>query len=78
MTRGVRVNCVAPGGIETPLQNEFAKFPEGVNWKEFRRFMSPLGNSAPEEIASTIAYVASDEARYMVGAIVSVDGGITI
>jgi NAD(P)-dependent dehydrogenase (short-subunit alcohol dehydrogenase family) len=78
MTRGVRVNCVAPGGIDTPLQNEFAKFPEGVNWKEFRRFMSPLGNSTPDEIASTVAYVASDDARYIVGAIISVDGGITI
>jgi NAD(P)-dependent dehydrogenase (short-subunit alcohol dehydrogenase family) len=78
ITRGVRVNCVAPGGIDTPLQASFAQFPEGVNWKEFRKFMSPLGNSTPEEIASTIAYLASDEARYVVGAIVSVDGGLTI
>ena len=78
ITRGVRVNCVAPGGIDTPLQASFAQFPEGVNWKEFRKFMSPLGNSTPEEIASTIAYLASDEARYIVGAIVSVDGGLTI
>jgi NAD(P)-dependent dehydrogenase (short-subunit alcohol dehydrogenase family) len=74
----VRVNCVAPGGIDTPLQNSFAQFPEGVEWKAFRRFMSPLGNSTPDEIASTIAYIASDDARYIVGAIVSVDGGITI
>jgi NAD(P)-dependent dehydrogenase (short-subunit alcohol dehydrogenase family) len=78
ITRGVRVNCVAPGGIDTPLQASFAQFPEGVNWKEFRKFMSPLGNSTPEEIASTVAYLASDEARYIVGAIVSVDGGLTI
>jgi NAD(P)-dependent dehydrogenase (short-subunit alcohol dehydrogenase family) len=78
ITRDVRVNCVAPGGIDTPLQESFAQFPEGVNWKEFRKFMSPLGNSTPEEIASTIAYLASDEARYVVGAIVAVDGGLTI
>jgi NAD(P)-dependent dehydrogenase (short-subunit alcohol dehydrogenase family) len=76
--RDVRVNCVAPGGIDTPLQNVFAQLPEGVDWKAFRKFMSPLGNSTPEEIASTIAYIASDEARYIVGAVVSVDGGITI
>jgi NAD(P)-dependent dehydrogenase (short-subunit alcohol dehydrogenase family) len=78
LARNVRVNCVAPGGIDTPLQESFAQFPEGVNWKEFRKFMSPLGNSTPEEIASTIAYIASDEARYIVGAVVSVDGGLTI
>jgi NAD(P)-dependent dehydrogenase (short-subunit alcohol dehydrogenase family) len=78
LTRNVRVNCVAPGGIDTPLQNSFAQFPEGVEWKVFRRFMSPLGNSTPEEIAATIAYVASDDARYIVGAVISVDGGITI
>jgi NAD(P)-dependent dehydrogenase (short-subunit alcohol dehydrogenase family) len=78
LTRNVRVNCVAPGGIDTPLQAAFAQFPEGVEWKVFRRFMSPLGNSTPEEIASTIAYVASDDARYIVGAVISVDGGITI
>jgi NAD(P)-dependent dehydrogenase (short-subunit alcohol dehydrogenase family) len=78
LTRNIRVNCVAPGGIDTPLQAAFAQFPEGVDWKVFRKFMSPLGNSTPDEIAATVAYIASDEARYMVGAIVSVDGGITI
>jgi len=78
LTRNVRVVCVAPGGIDTPLQESFAQFPEGVHWKEFRKFMSPIGNSTPEEIASTIAYLASDEARYVVGAIVAVDGGLTI
>jgi NAD(P)-dependent dehydrogenase (short-subunit alcohol dehydrogenase family) len=78
LQRNIRVNCVAPGGIDTPLQAAFAQFPEGVDWKVFRKFMSPLGNSTPDEIAATVAYIASDEARYMVGAIVSVDGGITI
>ena len=52
LKRKVRVNCIAPGGIETPLQNAFMKMPEGVDWKEFRKVMSPLGNSQPEEIAN--------------------------
>ena len=76
--RGVRVNAIAPGGIETPLQNEFTKMPEGVSWKEFRKVMSPLGNSQPEEIANIAIFVASDACRYMTGSIISVDGGLTI
>jgi NAD(P)-dependent dehydrogenase (short-subunit alcohol dehydrogenase family) len=76
--RGVRVNAIAPGGIETPLQNEFAQMPEGVSWKEFRKVMSPLGNSQPEEIANIALFVASDACRYMTGSIISVDGGLTI
>ena len=40
--------------------------------------MTPLGNAQPEEIAALVAFVASDEARYMTGSIVSIDGGLTI
>jgi NAD(P)-dependent dehydrogenase (short-subunit alcohol dehydrogenase family) len=78
LKRGVRVNCVAPGGMDTPLQEKFMEFPEGVDWKAFRKVMTPLGNSTPEEIAKVVAFVASDDCRYMTGSIVSVDGGLTI
>jgi len=40
--------------------------------------MTPLGNSQPEEIANIALFVASDACRYMTGAIVSVDGGLTV
>jgi NAD(P)-dependent dehydrogenase (short-subunit alcohol dehydrogenase family) len=76
--RKIRVNCVAPGGIETPLQGAFMEFPEGVDWKAMRKVMSPLGNSQPEEIANVVAFIASDDCRYMTGSIVSIDGGITV
>ena len=78
LKRGVRANCVAPGGIETPLQAAFMDFPEGVDWKAMRKVMSPLGNSQPEEIANVVAFIASDECRYMTGSVVSIDGGITV
>ncbi len=78
LKRGVRVNCVAPGGMETPLQEAFMEMPEGVNWKDFRKVMTPLGNSTPEEIAKVVAFIASDDCRYMTGSIVSVDGGLTV
>jgi NAD(P)-dependent dehydrogenase (short-subunit alcohol dehydrogenase family) len=77
LKRKVRVNCVAPGGIETPLQNAFMEMPEGVTYKDLRAIMTPLGNSSPEEIANIVAFVASDECRYMTAAVVSVDGGLT-
>jgi NAD(P)-dependent dehydrogenase (short-subunit alcohol dehydrogenase family) len=77
MRRKVRVNCVAPGGIETPLQNAFMELPEGANLKDLRAIMTPMGNSTPEEIANIVAFVASDDCRYMTASVVSVDGGLT-
>ena len=74
--RGVRVNAVAPGGMNTPMIAGFT-MPEGVNLKEFARVTSPLGYAEPEEVAGVIAYIASNDARYMTGSIVSFDGGIT-
>jgi NAD(P)-dependent dehydrogenase (short-subunit alcohol dehydrogenase family) len=64
--------------METPLQEAFMQFPEGVDWKVMRKVMSPLGNSTADEIANVVAFVASDDCRYMTGSIVSIDGGITV
>ena len=76
--RGVRANCVAPGGIKTPLQKSFFQLPEGADPEVFRKLMTPLGHSLPEEVAALVTFVASDEGRYMSGAIVPMDGGLTI
>jgi len=76
--RGVRVNCVAPGGIVTPLQNVFAEVPPGLEWKKLAKIRTPLGSAQPEEVAALIAFIASSEGRYMTGAIVSIDGGLTM
>jgi NAD(P)-dependent dehydrogenase (short-subunit alcohol dehydrogenase family) len=76
--RGVRANCVAPGGIKTPLQKAFFQLPEGADAEMLRKLMTPLGQSLPEEVAALVAFIASDEGRYMSGAIVSMDGGLTI
>ncbi|MCU1459296.1 MAG: dehydrogenase, short-chain alcohol dehydrogenase like [Actinomycetia bacterium] len=75
--KGIRVVCVAPGSMDTPLQSQFT-FPEGVNPKAFAKVMSPVGSNPPENVAGVVAFVASDEGSYMHGAIVSVDGGLTI
>jgi NAD(P)-dependent dehydrogenase (short-subunit alcohol dehydrogenase family) len=74
--RGVRVNAIAPGGMNTQMISTFG-FPEGASVEDFASVISPLGYAEPEEQAGLIAFVASDEGRYMVGQIVSMDGGIT-
>ncbi|MBM3673939.1 MAG: SDR family oxidoreductase [Actinobacteria bacterium] len=73
--QGVRVNAVAPGGMRTPLTKGF-RLPEDADLDLLRPVMSKLGVSEPEEVAACVAYVASDDARYMVGSIVSIDGGL--
>lgn len=73
--RGVRVNAVAPGGMNTPMIQTFT-FPEGASMRDFANITSPLGYAEPEDVANAVLFVASDEARFMTGSIVSVDGGI--
>ena len=74
--KGVRVNGVAPGGVDTPLVWNFG-LPDGANPKQLDRLMTPMGFCTPAEIAGAICYMASDEAAYASGAILSVDGGLT-
>jgi NAD(P)-dependent dehydrogenase (short-subunit alcohol dehydrogenase family) len=76
MGRGVRVNGVAPGGVDTPIIWNFMP-PDGADGKLMDRIMTPMGFCAPAEIAGAIAFLASDEAAYATGAILSIDGGVT-
>ena len=77
LSRGVRVNVVAPGGVDTPLIGTF-ELPEGADVKELTKIMTPMGFSTPAEIAASVAFIASDESSYTTGAVLSVDGGLTI
>jgi NAD(P)-dependent dehydrogenase (short-subunit alcohol dehydrogenase family) len=77
LSRRVRVNVVAPGGVDTPLIGAF-ELPEGADPKELTRIMTPMGFSTPAEIAASVAFIASDESSYTTGAVLSVDGGLTI
>ena len=72
--KGVRVNAVAPGFIQTPI---LASMPEEVlKGMEARVPLKRLGK--PEEIANVYAFLASDEASYVNGAVIEVCGGMTI
>jgi meso-butanediol dehydrogenase / (S,S)-butanediol dehydrogenase / diacetyl reductase len=72
----LRVNAIAPGAADTALVAGF-RFPADPDWDLISRYTSPRPASAPEEIASLIAFVASDEARSIHGAILPIDNGLT-
>jgi NAD(P)-dependent dehydrogenase (short-subunit alcohol dehydrogenase family) len=72
--QGLRVNAVCPGGIATPLHAQFA-MPKDAD-PELLKGAIPFGRYVgPEHAASTIAFLASDDARYMTGTELRVDGG---
>lgn len=71
--RGVRVNAVAPGGVDTPLISSF-RLPEDASRRLVGRMIPPFGMAQPEEIAAVVAFVVSPDASAMSGAIVAADG----
>jgi len=75
----VRVNCLAPGGIETPMtDSDFAVTDDPAEARRRALQRVPLGRFATsEEVARAIAWMASDGFSYATGSIVSMDGGTT-
>jgi len=76
---GIRVNCVCPGPVDTPLlQRGIAAAPDPAARLAASEGSTILGRlGQPEEIANMIHFLASDEASYMTGSIVMVDGGVS-
>lgn len=77
---GIRVNAVCPGTVDTPLVAKVAEtYPADLDPRVSDRLLAmlPGGASTPDEIASTIVYLASGDARMMTGAVVAHDGGMS-
>lgn len=73
-TRHITVNAVAPGFVPTALTNSL---PEDLRQAAIEH--TPLGRfGEPEEIAAAVAFFASDEARFITGQVLSVDGGLAM
>jgi 3-oxoacyl-[acyl-carrier protein] reductase len=72
--RGITVNAVAPGFIETDMTQTLSDTQRQALLQHI-----PLGNlGTPDDVAACVLFLASDEARYITGEVVSVSGGLTI
>lgn len=74
--RGIRVNAVAPGTISTERVNQMREEPGGPEYLATVEAMHPMGRiGEPAEVASAILFLASDDASFITGAVLPVDGG---
>jgi len=78
--KNIRVNCVCPGEIDTPMFRQEAR-ARGLPVEEYREELCgyhPIGRlGRPEEVANSVLFLASEEAGFIIGTALSVDGGYT-
>jgi meso-butanediol dehydrogenase / (S,S)-butanediol dehydrogenase / diacetyl reductase len=74
--KGLRINAVCPGGVNTGILASFSP-PEGASMSLVARQYLTREMHEPESVAAMIAYVGSDEAYYVNGAVLPIDGGTT-
>jgi NAD(P)-dependent dehydrogenase (short-subunit alcohol dehydrogenase family) len=75
--QGIRVNCICPGDVDTPMLPEDARM-RGLKWEEYLAGCAnrPLGRiGTADEIAKAVLFLASDDSSFMTGAALVVDGG---
>ena len=75
--QGIRVNCICPGDVDTPMLPEDARL-RGLKWEDYLAGCTnrPLGRiGTTEEIAKAALFLASDDSSFMTGAALVVDGG---
>lgn len=75
---GIRVNCICPGTVDTPIVSEVAtKLTDDLDKRAFDRMLMMLpGMIPPGDVAAMIEHLASPEARFITGAVIALDGGM--
>ncbi|MDJ0747132.1 MAG: SDR family oxidoreductase [Xenococcaceae cyanobacterium MO_167.B27] len=74
--QGIRINAVCPGGIETPLLDSFTSNDNAT--REYIKSLHPIGRlGKPDEIADAVVWLCSDEASFVLGQGITIDGGFT-
>jgi len=74
--KGIRVNCVAPGYIDTPSNAGIVKGGEAIERMRLGNALERLGT--PEEVADVVAFLFGEESRYINGAVLEIDGAVKI
>ena len=72
----IRINAIAPGSVDTSLTRNYS-LPDDLDFSLMQPYIGFRGMADAEELANVIAFVASDEASRIHGAIIPVDGGLT-
>jgi NAD(P)-dependent dehydrogenase (short-subunit alcohol dehydrogenase family) len=78
--KGIRVNRVCPGVVDTQTSRGFFdSLPNPSEARAIYESLTPQGRFAsPEEMASAILFLASDDASYLTGAVIPIDGGFSV
>ncbi len=74
--RGIRVNCVAPAFVRTPMLERVGASWDNEQWAKVEA-SHPLGLGLPEDIANAVAFLLADSGRWITGTVLVVDGGYT-
>lgn len=78
--QGIRANCICPGRVETPfVKKRISEYPDPQKAYAEMAATQALGRMAtPEEIAASVLYLASDEAAFVTGTALIIDGGLSV
>jgi len=73
---GIRVNCIAPSLVNTPLGNKFINTPEKLEQMQNRNPLRKVGN--PLDVANAISFLVGEEATWVSGQVFAIDGGMSV
>lgn len=74
--KGIRVNCIAPGFIKTPMMTDISDSFDNEYYERLNA-LHPMGLGESTDIANGILFLLSDMSKWMTGSVLNIDGGFT-